>query len=179
MNTLVLYYSRTGNNAFIANRIASELGCEIEQIIPKYKSYFLLLISSLTKIGRGNWKIDHDIGRYELIILCSPIWMGQIVLPTYKFLRGYFTKIQKLYFITCCASYENEKNGKFGYESVFAKIKNIIGEKMQMSFAIPIGLQIDMAKRKETNLMEIKLSNETFSGEILEKYEELINILRK
>ncbi|MFW5761582.1 MAG: hypothetical protein ACOCXH_11435 [Cyclobacteriaceae bacterium] len=56
MKTIVYYYSRKGNNIFLAKRIANDLKCEIDEIEPGLNNLaFLKAISAfqliLSRIG--------------------------------------------------------------------------------------------------------------------------------
>jgi len=42
MKALVVYYSRTGNTKFVAEKIAQELGADIEEVIDKKNRFGLI-----------------------------------------------------------------------------------------------------------------------------------------
>jgi len=174
MNALLVFYSRSGNNKYIAERIARDMECEIEEIMPKSKSYFALLASSLLKFGRGNTKAKYEIAGFSKIIVCSPIWMGQVAWPSYCFLKHNKSSMKSVYFVSCCGSNDEDKDSKFGYAQVFDKLRAFMGEKLKKAFGIPIGLNIDKSKLKEMNIMEIRLSDSNFVGDFKAKYDKMI-----
>jgi flavodoxin len=79
MKSLVVYYTRTGNAKFIAEKIAANIGADAEEIIDLKKRSgpigFLLggkdaTQSKETKIG----ETKHSPKDYTLIIIGTPVW---------------------------------------------------------------------------------------------------------
>ena len=79
MNALVVYYSRTGKTKFVAEKIALELGAEIEEIVDLkkrdgwfgfLKAGFDATLGRETKIG-GIQKSPKD---FDLIVVGTPVW---------------------------------------------------------------------------------------------------------
>ena len=175
MNTLVVYYSNTGNNKYLAERIAKDKDYDLSEIKPREKKFFGLLMSSILKISLGIHSSTKSIREYDAIILCGPIWIGQLISPLSDFLKKYRNDIKKLYFITCCGSGENSKDTKYGYNKVFEKIKKLMSEKLCFSEAISIELVTpEEMKGKSEEAMKIRLSDENFKGEILKKYTSIV-----
>jgi len=123
MKSIVVYYSNTGNNKYLAEKIANDKEFNLYEISPRVKSSFGLILSSLLKISFGIHDTSKNIKDYDAVILCGPIWMGQLISPLSDFLKKYKDDIKKLYFITCCGSGEDTKDTKFGFTKVFEKIK--------------------------------------------------------
>ncbi len=175
MKSLVVYYSRTGNNKYLAQKIASDTGSDIIELKPLGNSFFSIIISSLFKTPIPLQKISADIASYDKVILCGPIYMGQLISPLSSFIKKYRSSISKLHFITCCGGGEEEKDGKFGYNSVFAKVRKTAGELCKSCDAFPIDLIVpDELRGNDQAIMNIRLSSENFSGAIVEKYNEYI-----
>ena len=68
MKTIVYYYSHKGNNRYLANKIAKDLNCTIEEIKPRLNSHLLMLLG----LNFGNRKLTNDIenlsySKYERI----------------------------------------------------------------------------------------------------------------
>ena len=99
-NTVVLYFSATGNTKSIAKRIAKESNSDIIEIIPKekYKSEDLDYNSDCRanreqndSTARPEIKNKIDISKYDTIYLGYPIWWGTnpkiilTLLDTYDF----------------------------------------------------------------------------------------------
>ncbi len=173
MNTLVLYYSRTGNNRLVAQRIAERLACDIDEIRPALGSFFFLLLGSAMKAGLGNRKLARDPGDYDRVILCGPIWMGTVVLPLRSFLLKYRKRIKSLAFVTACGSDETSKSGGFGYETVFGKFRDILGPAFAKGYALPVTL----AAPAGAVSTKIVLDETNFTGEIASRYEAVVEEL--
>ncbi|MCB0497397.1 MAG: hypothetical protein KDC79_14745 [Cyclobacteriaceae bacterium] len=179
MKTLVAYYSNTGSNKYLAEKIAHTLGCEIEVIQPKIKPFMLLLIASSMNLGVGIKSLIHKPELYNRIILVGPIWMGRFIAPLRGFIRKYKTKLAKLYFVTCCGSRDETKNDKFGYATVFPKIEAAYGKPVHCeAFPIALALPEDKVEDGEA-IMNTRLSDQNFKGRIKERFEVLINTLGK
>jgi len=162
MKGLVVYYSEKGSNRVLARRIAEKTGFDMEEIRPRVNSIFPLILGSFTKSGLGNKKINRNIAAYDTIILCGPIWVGQVIYPLSCFIKKYKSQINKLYFITCCGGGDDQKDSKFGYETVFTKMKRLLGDKFAGGFAMPIKLLIPPGD-PEDGVMKTRLSSGNFS----------------
>lgn len=178
MEALVVFYSRTGNNRYVAERLARDIGCEAEELRPIGRSYAGLLLSSFLKLGLGNRKPRLDIGAYETVILCGPLWMGRLAWPLHSFAKEYGARVRTLHLVTCCGSDYASGSGKFGYEAIFQKFRAMLGDRPGKEFALPVGLAVEGGERKEANVMEIRLSDENFSGEIFDVYGKIASALK-
>ena len=180
MKSMVAFYSKTGNNRFLAKKIADALSCDIHEIKPRLNAMPLLLLFSLLKTSLGIKALRHKISEYDRIIVCGPIWMGQLISPLRDFIRKYRASIKKLYFATCCGGGDAEKDGKFGYAKVFQQVKSILGDTCALCEAFPIMLIVPDNKKDDSQaIMNIRLSDDTFKGEILRKFEDYIQKARE
>ena len=84
MKSLVTYYSRTGTTKAVGEAIARKLGADCEEIIDLKKRTGLrpirFLIAGREAMGRKltNIKFDRSPDDYDLIIVGTPIWAGNI-----------------------------------------------------------------------------------------------------
>jgi flavodoxin len=90
--SLVIYYSRTGNTKFVAEKIASELGAEIEEIadLKSRKGWLRFIIAGYdatlgkeTRISESK-KLPKD---FELIVVGSPVWNSRPSPATRTYLK--------------------------------------------------------------------------------------------
>ncbi len=171
MKTIVYFYSHKGSNRYLANRIANDLNCEIEEIKPRLNSHLLMLM----KLNLGNRKLKTNIENYDRVILCGPIWMGQLIVPLKNFVQKYRSKINKLIFVSCCGSTFEAKDEKFGHNLVFNEVKKITGNKCSHCEAFPINLLLPAERKDDTSaFMNTHLNHENFKGEIATIYNEFI-----
>jgi len=172
MRVLVAYYSHTGNNRFLAERLASDLKADIEPIKPRLDVFFLLIFSSLIHITFGIRKLEHDVGSYDKVVLVGPIWMGNLITPLRSFVKKYQKDIKTLYFVTCCGGGDEQKDDKFGYTGVFRKVERYYRRAPALCEAFPIKLVVPPEKWKDDDaMMKARLTKETFKGNIVERYE--------
>lgn len=173
--TLVAYYSRTGNNKYIAEKFSQSLECDIEAIVPKSKSFFSLMISSLFKVAINIVDLKSDLKNYERVILIGPIWAGTLVAPLRGFIKKYKEKIDDLVFITACGSDIESKDDKFGYEKVFSEAKRLFSPKNITCHAISLKELFD----KSSSINNQVIFDEVFTGKIKDRFDEIIINLKK
>lgn len=173
--TIVIYYSNNGSNRYLANKIATSLSCEIEEIKPRMNAFLFQLTLSGFKKSMGIKKIQHNLDDYENIILCGPIWMGTFISPLRTFVKKYKNNIKKLHFITCCGSTYAKKDEKFGHGLVFKTVEAELGEKCGSCHALPIELVIPEDKQDDSDAqMKTRLNDTNFTGEIQERFDDFI-----
>lgn len=179
MKALVVYYSKSGNNAYLAQKIASSINADIEKITPIINAFPLVMILSMLKAGTGIRKCKNDISQYDKVILCGPIWAGFLCSALLDFIKRYRKSIKKLYFATSCGSDETQKDSRFGYVRVFKQVQDAAGEKCIHCEAFPVVYTLPEDKRKdESAALKIKLSDENFTGELalrLERFVKMVN----
>ncbi|MBC7100555.1 flavodoxin [Methanothermobacter tenebrarum] len=122
MKTLVVYYSRTGNTQKIAKKIASEIGCDIEEIedtqnrsgiIGFLRSAYQAIRGKDTKLKPYN-KNPQD---YDLVIIGTPIWGGRPSVPISTYLKENKGKFKHVAFF---CTY-----GGTGFENTIETMKKI------------------------------------------------------
>jgi len=180
MKTLVVYYSSTGNNAYLAKKITESLDADCDEIKVGLNVVPLIMVLSFLKMGIGIRKITHDVSDYDQVILCGPIWAGQLLAPMRAFVNKYKKNIKMLHFATCCGSYEEMKDKAFGYNSVFTKLKAVAKEQCGICNAFPIRLVLPEEKREDGDaVMKARLSDSNFNGEIKERFDAFIDTVKK
>lgn len=176
--TLVLYYSRKGSNRYLAEKLSEELNAEIEPISPLIRGNFLLIIFSLLKIGVSPKSLKNHPADFERIILCSPIWMGQVVSPLRGFLNRYGKECRSVDFITCCGSSDEGKLDKFGYATVFSQIEKVLGERYRSGTAFPVQLALPEEQRGDGQaVMNTVLNESNFQGGLQDRFVQLLKEL--
>jgi menaquinone-dependent protoporphyrinogen IX oxidase len=180
MKTLVLYYSRTGSNKYLAEKIAHTLQGDIEAITPRLNLFPVLLLLSSIKISMGVKALKHRVHDYDAIIVCGPVWMGQLISPLRDVIKKHCTRIKHLYFATCCGSSDSKKDDKFGYSNVFLQVKRLAGDTCVHCEAFPIDLVLPEDKKKDDDaVMNTRLSDHNFTGHIQRRLENFIQKVAK
>ncbi len=176
MQSVVVYYSNTGNNRYLAEKAAKNMHCDIVKIEPRLNVFLFLLFG----MNPGIKTIPVNLSEYDKVILVGPIWMGKFISPLRSFVKKYGRSINKMYFLTCCGSSYAVKDEKFGHELVFKIIKNILGDKCVMCRALPIGLVVHEDKQEDNDaIMKTRLYDDNFKGEIQERFESFIEQVKK
>jgi flavodoxin len=174
MKTIVCFYSHKGSNRYLANKIAKDLACDIEEIKPRINAHLLMLM----KLNFGNRKLKTNIENYDRVVLCGPIWMGQLIVPLNNFLAKNISKIKQLIFVSCCGSPFEKKDEKFGHNLVFKEVRRLMGLKCFHCEAFPITLVLpDELKENSDAFMKTHLNDENFKGEIHRIYDSFISKL--
>ncbi len=82
MRTLVVYYSRTGNTQFAAEKIAEHIGAETCEVVDKKNRKgrlgFLTSGYAATREKLTDIKVSEPIDNYDFIIIGSPVWADKI-----------------------------------------------------------------------------------------------------
>jgi menaquinone-dependent protoporphyrinogen IX oxidase len=176
MKTIVYFYSHKGSNRYLAQKMAADLNCEIEEIKPQLNAHLLML----SGMNFGNKKLNTTTEDYERVILCGPIWMGKLIVPLKNFIKKHIDKINNLVFVTSCGSTFEGKDKKFGHNLVFNQVKELLGEKCRHCEAFPISLILTEEQKKDPDAgMKYHLNDDNFKGEIVEIYNIFIEKIDK
>ncbi|TYP99130.1 hypothetical protein C7447_102449 [Tenacibaculum adriaticum] len=177
---LILYYSKTGNSEFLAKKMSKELGCDLKEITPKINSIIPLFILSVFKINiHTNIQIE-DIKQYDEIIIFGPIWGGLIISPLRNVLKKCIKASKNIHFVVSCETSEEEKNNKYGYQTVLNKTKQIGGNLILSTEAFSTSLikgESDYQKRKLSE--KPKITENNFKGIIKNKFDEFVKRIKR
>lgn len=180
MKPLVLFYSSSGNNRYLAHRISRALKCDIEEIRPRLNLMPCLILFSLIGAGPGARALKHDVKGYDRLVLCGPIWMGTFISPLRDIVKKYRPDIKRLYFVTCCGGGDEKKDDKYGYTSVFSQVEKAFKKKRVHCEAFPIGLVVPDDKKKDDDaIMKTRLSDKNFTGKIQERLDSLVRKIKE
>ncbi len=121
---LVVYYSRTGHTQQVAEAIASTFDADLEAI-GDVKSRLGLLGSPRSAVegllGRltGIRKVEKDLEQYDLVVLGTPIWSGNMSSPMRTYLTQQHGKFRQVAFF--CTE------GGIGGKRAFRQMAKIVG----------------------------------------------------
>jgi menaquinone-dependent protoporphyrinogen IX oxidase len=175
MQNIVYYYSNTGNNQFIAKKIAQKLDCKCEEIKPIPNSFFLLLIMTSLGIGSGIKSLKTDPTKYQKVVVCSPIWLGSLVAPIKGFLKKYHKGVSNFVYLTVCGSNKEDNNSKFGHKSAHQKANKVAKGKISHSQALSLKLiENETDIPEEEAMMGIRLSEKLFTDKFKKSFDKFI-----
>jgi len=94
MNTLVVYFSRTGHSRRIASDIATALGADVEEIRDTAaRSGIRGYLRSAREAWRGTPAEIHARARnprdYPLVVLGTPVWAGRMSSPVRAYIEAH------------------------------------------------------------------------------------------
>jgi len=178
LKTLIAYYSNTGSNKYLAEKIAHTFPCDIEAIKPRLNIFPLLMFFSVIKTGLGIKSFNHKVKEYDRIILCGPIWMGKVISPLRDFINKHGPNVNKLYFVTCCGSTDAAKRERFGHGLVFDEVNKMLGDTCIHCEAFPIDLVLPTDNKDNNAIMKTRLSDYNFTGEIQKRFDNFIHEIR-
>jgi len=173
MKTLVVYFSRTGNNRLVANKLAHDLHADMEEIKPRVGG----LLPVLLGLSFGIKPMEKHPNNYNQVVLVGPIWIGNFLGPMKSYVKKHKKDIAKLWFVTSCGSDEKNKDTKLGYQHVFKKVRRVAGDKLAGCFALSVSLTLSEEERNKENVPDIRLTEENFKGDILARYHEVVKAI--
>ena len=115
MKRLFIYYSNTGNGDAAASYLR-EAGVEMRKVTPKKdlpSSFFMKIMKGGFLAGLGHKSklkdFDADVGEYDEVIVCSPIWNGRLSCPVNAVLSAVDFSGKKPVFVLYAASGRADK----------------------------------------------------------------------
>lgn len=133
-NILVIYYSRTGTTAELAEAIARPLGADLERIqdTKKREGFFGFMRSMRDAFRRGSSPIrplSVDPAAYDLVIIGTPDWGQSVAAPTRAFLASQKGRLKSVaFFLT---------DGTSDHAKVFQDMMELVGSKPVATLGIP------------------------------------------
>jgi len=130
MKCLVVYYSMSGTTEKVANAVAGFLKCDIEEITEprRRRGVFGFLRSgreAMRKIQPPIRIPTKDPAKYDIVIIGTPVWAGNIASPARTFLGKYGPWIKEIaFFSTAGSSAAGAEGGK-----TFAEMEAAAGKK--------------------------------------------------
>lgn len=139
-NRLVLYHSRTGNNRFLAEKIAKILQADIRPLNPRTQRTGWLYLLSLLKAKSGIRLTQKDLAPYDEVIVMGPIWGGLLIAPLREAIKMVARLGKPIHFATCCGSSDEDKEGRYGYTQVLAEAEKVGQGRVKSTEAFPLAL---------------------------------------
>ena len=138
MKALVVYYSRTGNTRAAAKEIASALNADVEELDDGVDRKGLI---GWLKAGRDGMKkakvklkpLKHNPAEYDLIVVGSPVWGGNITPAVRTFLAENNLAGKKVALF--CTTGSPTPGEAITNMKEYLKGATIVGEKSWRSFA--------------------------------------------
>lgn len=109
MKTLIVYYSRTGITAEVAQLITEDLRGELEEIKDTRNrngvlAYLQAAMEAALKKQARIIKAKNDPGEYDLVVIGTPVWSHNMSTPVRAYLEENKTSIKNTAFFATCGS---------------------------------------------------------------------------
>ncbi len=124
---LVVYYSRTGTTEKVAEALAMATDADIEPLVDTVKrggilGYLRSGRDAMRRKGAHLKVLSVDPTRYDLVLIGTPVWGGNISAPTRAFLEKYRGRLQNVaFFLT--------SGGERGQGAVLRDMAAAVGRK--------------------------------------------------
>lgn len=130
--TLVVFYSKTGTTKRVAEEIAKNMRCDIEEIIDKKKRTGIIGFiiggrDAMKKIPTEIEEVRYDPEKYDLVIVGSPVWAGNIAPAIRSYLQKFNGKFHSVAFF--CTM------GKNGDKTTFDNMCEACGKNPERTIA--------------------------------------------
>lgn len=166
-NYLILYYSKTGNSKFIAEKLSAGLICNSKRITPIIDSVAVLFLLSLMKVGVPTNISKKEIEVYSEVVIVGPVWGGLLISPLRNTLKKCIRASKNIHFAVTCETKDEEKNNKYGYAKVLREAKGLGDKFVRTTEAFSTSLVNPENKVWSPKLSEkIKITERNFNGEL-------------
>lgn len=134
MNTLIVYYSRTGTTGKLAKALAERLGADVRKIgCKRYRPGGLRYLRAGYDSLRGTLpdiEMPRDLdGNHDLVLIGTPIWTSHPAVPMCVFLRDFSVPPARLgLFLTY--------GGHSPPETAVTEVEDLLGRKVEAAVAL-------------------------------------------
>jgi len=177
---LILYYSKTGNSKFLAEKLAKELGnSSLRKITPNINGLFIVFLMSALKINVGTGISQKNIEEFDEVVIFGPIWGGLLISPLKSIIKQCVKASKNIHFAVSCETSDEQKNDKYGYAQVLRNAENIGGKFIKTTEAFPTSLVKSDSQSLSPKLSEkIKITEENFKGIISSRFNNFIEEIK-
>jgi len=100
LKVLVVYTSQGGNTRRVAEDVAALLGADVERVVDKKKrsGFFGFIVSGRDALSKKLTEIEpvqKDPAQYDLVVLGTPVWAGNITPAMRTYLQQYAGRLPK------------------------------------------------------------------------------------
>lgn len=150
METLIVYYSLTGNNKTLTDLLQQKLQCEtyaIKEFAPRKKlTIFLdILFHRTPRIALH----ELHLKQYDLLIFVAPVWAGRLATPLAAFLKHNRNEIRKHALITVCGGHPGQR------EKIAAELHDLTGKDAETVAELALS---DLPEVDKRNLLNYHLT---------------------
>jgi hypothetical protein len=178
MKILVVYFSRSGNNKLVAEELALRLGADLEEIVSKtsYGGIFgmpKIILHSAKKFTPEIKPLGKNPADYDLIVLCAPVWTGNISAPARSFLVRYGKDAKKIILLWVCGGTENHN------PEAYKEAVKLIGSKPAAELELATNnLLPEIDRKNNRKVMAVRLEKKNLETEYKNKMDEIVKTIK-
>ena len=162
---IILYYSKTGNSKFIAEKLSTTLGCDLKRIKPVINNLAVLFLLSFMKIDVPTNISIKEFESYDEIIIVGPVWGGLLISPLRNTIKKCIKASKDIHFAVTCETKDEDKNNKYGYAKVLKEAEDLGGKFVRTSEAFSTSLVNPDDETWSPKLSEkIKITEDNFNA---------------
>lgn len=134
INTLVVFYSRTGRTRALAHAIAESLHADLEELAivgesPGRRSYLHCVLDGLLG-GHVDLALPrHNPNAYDVVVIATPVWSGSVSSPVRTYLAAQDGRLRRVAFAVTAAGGSARR--------VYAQLRRLAGLTPIATMAIP------------------------------------------
>jgi len=141
LKALVVYTTQGGNTRRVAEDVAALLGADVEQVVDKKKrsGFFGFIFSGRDALGKKLTEIEpvqKDPAQYDLVVLGTPVWAGNITPAMRTYLQRHAGRLPKrvAFFATAAGTIDAK---------LFASFGEAAGVQPEATLGVPAGVLSD------------------------------------
>jgi flavodoxin len=160
---LILYYSKTGNSQFIAEKLAKELGGDALRLEPVISGIAALFLLSALNVRVPILLTKEQISAYDEVIILGPIWGGQLLAPLRSAIRACKKAARPFHFAVTCETSDEEKDSQYGYSQVLRKARELGGTWACATEAFPMPLVDGYVRPQDATAEKTRVTEANYS----------------
>lgn len=176
---LILYYSKTGNSQFLAEKLSEELNGDLKRVTPWMNGILPLLLLSKLKIRIGVDVSEKNLAGYDEIVIVGPIWSGLLVAPLRSLIHQCIRASKVFHFAVSCETSDEESDGKYGYSQVLKEAERLGGRFIKTTEAFSTALVKKEGEARSLNpSKKTKFTDDNFKGSIKSRFDKYLTRIR-
>lgn len=177
---LIVYFSKTGNSKFIAEKLANLLDADLREARASMQSIgWMFLFSALGWKIRTNLKPE-DLKEYDELLVIGPIWGGSLISPLKDILMKCRKSGKPTHFAVTCETPEKDREGKYGYDQVLSKGRKLLESQAGQTAAFSASLVADPDTPQSLDPdKKVHFSDENYRGLITDRVLEFVRSIKE
>ena len=144
VNTLVVYFSWSGNNRALAEDLAKRLNADICEVVEaRRRRGWTIALDLLFRRKPKILPLSCSPAVYDHIVLVAPIWASQVAHPLQTFLREMSANLPPLSFIAFCGNRTDEQGAR-----IERQLSLLAGKRPVQIVQLPLAERVPVKERR-------------------------------